>query len=169
MTPPELVLIVAMDRNRIIGKNNQLPWRLSADLKAFKQRTLGSPILMGRKTWESIGRPLPGRKNLVMTRQNDFVADGAVVVHSVEEALGQITESERLFVIGGEEIYRICLPQADRLILTFVDTAVEGGDASFPAWEPESFTQISEQHFSADDRNEFDFRIVEYAKKDSDS
>ncbi|MDF3128036.1 dihydrofolate reductase [Kiritimatiellaeota bacterium B1221] len=168
MTKPELVLIVAMDRQRVIGKENQLPWRLSADLKAFKQRTLGSPILMGRKTWESIGRPLPGRKNLVMSRQADFIAEGAVVVSSIEDALSQLTDNDCLFVIGGEEIYRLCLPQAQRLIVTYVDTVVEGGDAWFPEWDKDAFVQLSAESYTADERNEFDFKIIEYGKKDSD-
>ncbi|MGA0333747.1 MAG: dihydrofolate reductase [Kiritimatiellia bacterium] len=165
MKKPTVILIAALDRNRVIGKQNALPWRLSADLKNFKQLTLGYPILMGRKTWESIGRPLPGRRNLVMTRQQDFQAPGIQVVHSLEEALERVADRDRLYVIGGEEIYALCFPQALRMFLTHVDAEVEGGDAFFPAWDPEAFHCIAEQSFRADEKNQFDFRIVEYAKK----
>lgn len=165
MKDPELILIAAMDRNRVIGRDNSLPWKLSADLKKFKALTSGFPVLMGRKTWESIGRPLPNRQNLVLTRQKNFQAPGATVVHSIEEAQQQAAERDRIYVIGGEEIYSLCLPKAIRLFLTHVDAEVEGGDAFFPEWDADAYHQIAEEPFSADDRNQFDFRIVEYAKK----
>lgn len=165
MKNPYLVLIAAMDRNRVIGKNNRLPWRLSADMKKFKKLTMGYPILMGRKTWESIGRPLPGRRNLVMTRQPGYEALGAAVVHSLEEALERVADRDRLYVIGGEEIYRLALPRAQRLLLSHVDTAVEGGDAVFPEWDRNAYHVILEEAYSADAKNQFDFRFVEYAKK----
>lgn len=165
MKKPYLVLIAAMDRHQVIGKNNRLPWRLSADLKKFKQLTMGYPILMGRKTWESIGRPLPGRRNLVLTRQFGFKALGAQVVHSLDEALESVADRDRLFVIGGEEIYRLALPRAQRLLLTYVDTEVEGGDAVFPALNLDAYHVIGEENTSADAKNQYDFRFVEYAKK----
>ncbi|WFB34720.1 dihydrofolate reductase [Kiritimatiellota bacterium B12222] len=169
MNETEWVMIVAMDRQQVIGKHNQLPWKLSADLKKFKEITLGSPILMGRKTWNSIGRPLPGRQNLVLTRQLDFIATGAEVVHTLSEAEAKVQGARRLFVIGGEEIYRLCLPQAQRLYITHVETDVEGGDAFFPEWNLSDYQEIGCEHFHADEKNEFDFRFVEYAKKSSDS
>lgn len=165
MKKPSLILVAALDRNRVIGKNNRLPWRLSKDLKEFKKLTLGYPILMGRKTWESIGRPLPGRRNLVLTRQQDFKAQGGITVHSIDEALERVADRDRLFVIGGEEIYALCLPRALRMFLTHVDAEVEGGDAYFPEWDEDAYHQISETSFTADEKNQFDFRIVEYAKK----
>ena len=165
MSNPYLVLIAAMDRHQVIGKNNRLPWRLSADMKKFKKLTIGYPILMGRKTWESIGRPLPGRRNLVMTRQTDYQALGAQVVHSLDEAIEKVADRDRLFVIGGEEIYRLALPRAQRLLLTHVDTAVEGGDAVFPEWSADAYHVIMEESYCADPKNQFDFRFVEYAKK----
>jgi len=165
MKKPDVILIAALDRNRVIGKNNTLPWRLSSDLKRFKKLTSGYPVLMGRKTWESIGRPLPGRRNLVMTRQNEYKIPGVQVVHSLPEALEVVADRDRLFVIGGEDIYALCLPSALRMFLTHVDTDVDGGDAFFPEWDPEAYHTIAEEHFTADEKNQYDFRIVEYAKK----
>lgn len=154
-----------MDRNRVIGKQNQLPWKLSSDLRLFKKLTLGLPVLMGRKTWESIGRPLPGRLNLVLTRQRDFSAAGVEVVHTIEEALEKSSGRDRVFVIGGEEIYRLCIPLASRMFISHVDAAVEGGDAFFPDFDPGEYHVIDKELFSADEKNEYDFRFIEYAKK----
>ncbi|MEX2608231.1 MAG: dihydrofolate reductase [Kiritimatiellia bacterium] len=165
MSRPELVLIAAMDRNRVIGKNQTLPWRLSADLKRFKSLTTGHPILMGRKTWESIGRPLPGRRNLVLTRQHAYTAEGAEVVHSTAEALALCADAERLFVIGGEAVYAECLPLADRVYVTFVETEVEEGDAWFPEWDSSQFRVENEIRLPADEKNQFPFRFVDYVKK----
>lgn len=165
VSTPELALIAAMDRNRVIGRKQTLPWRLSADLKRFKTLTLGHPILMGRKTWESIGRALPGRRNLVLTRKSDFMAEGAEIVHSVEQALDMCADAERLCVIGGEEVYARCLPLADRLYLTFVDTEVEEGDAWFPEWDPSRFMVENEIIVPSDEKNHYPCRIVDYVKK----
>lgn len=133
VSDPVVALIVAAADNDVIGKGNALPWRLSADLKYFKARTLGKPVLMGRLTWESIGRPLPGRPNIVVTRNADYSAAGATVVNSLEAAIAaarQYTTNE-IMVIGGAEIYRQALPLADRVYLTRVHVDVEDGDASF--------------------------------------
>lgn len=165
MKTPDVILIAAMDRNGVIGKENQLPWKLSADLKLFKKLTSGHPILMGRKTWDSIGRPLPNRRNLILTRQQDFSVDGTETVHSVEEALTLLKGSDRLFVIGGEEIYRLCLARSARMFITLVDTEVVDGDAKFPEWDPEDYHILSEESFKADERNQHDFRVIEYAQK----
>jgi dihydrofolate reductase len=165
MSRPEVALIAAMDRNRVIGKNQTLPWRLSTDLKRFKSLTLGHPILMGRKTRESIGRSLPGRQNLVLTRQQTYTAEGAEVVHSLEEALARCGDAERLFVIGGEAVYAACLPVADRLYLTFVETEVEQGDAWFPDWDASRFSVETETFVPADEKNQFPCRFVDYVKK----
>lgn len=165
MSRPELALIAAMDRNRVIGRKQTLPWKLPADLKRFKALTMGHPILMGRKTRESIGRSLPGRRNLVLTRQADFLAEDAEVVHSIEEALARCADADKLFVIGGESVYADCLPLADRLYLTFVETEVEEGDAWFPEWDFSRFTVENEIVVPADGKNQYPCRIVDYVKK----
>ena len=145
-----LCLIVAVSRNGVIGRDNQLPWHLPEDLKFFKTVTMGKPILMGRKTFESIGRPLPGRTNIVITRDPDWHSLGVEVAGSLEAAL-QLGEKacsavgeEEVMVIGGEQIYRMTLPAADRLYLTQVDADVEG-DAYFPEVDFGQWQQISEQ------------------------
>ncbi len=129
--PASLTLVVAYSTNRVIGRDNALPWKLPGDLAHFKRTTLGRPIIMGRKTWESLGRPLPGRSNIVVSRNPDFVATGAVLVpnlHAAIEACGEIPEA---FVIGGAQIYVQALPLASRIVATEVHAQVEG-DAFFP-------------------------------------
>lgn len=135
MTRQMLTLIAAVAKNGAIGKDNALPpWRLSADLKRFKALTTGHPVVMGRKTWESLGRPLPGRHNIVLTRNHGFHPDGATVVHSIEEALTAATNPDEIFVIGGAEIYALAMPRADRLQLTEIDADFDG-DTWFPKFE----------------------------------
>ncbi|MEM8548958.1 MAG: dihydrofolate reductase [Pseudomonadota bacterium] len=133
MSDPAVALIVAAADNDVIGKGNALPWHLSADLKYFKAQTLGKPVLMGRLTWESIGRPLPGRPNIVVTRRADYAVTGATVVNSLEAAIAAAQQhaTDEIMVIGGAEIYRQALPLADRVYLTRVHVDVEDGDASF--------------------------------------
>lgn len=134
MAAPRLTLIAAVARNGVIGRGNALPWRLSDDLKRFKALTMGHPIVMGRKTWESLGRPLPGRRNIVITRDRSYRADGATVVHSVDEALAAAPDADEVFVIGGAEIYALALPRADRLQLTELDANFDG-DVRFPEFD----------------------------------
>jgi dihydrofolate reductase len=164
MSRTRIALIAAVDRHRVIGRNNQLPWRLPNDLKRFKELTLGHPVLMGRKTWESIGRPLPGRRNLVLSRDPAFRAEGAEVVHSPEEALQALSSSPMLFVIGGETLYRHFLPLATDLFLTHVHTDVEGGDAFFPPIPGGMFSEICRMPHSADARHPFAYDFVDYEK-----
>ncbi|GAA5232099.1 dihydrofolate reductase [Verticiella sediminum] len=128
----DLSLIVAYARNRTIGRDNALPWRLPADLAHFKRSTLGKPIIMGRKTWESLGRPLPGRLNLVVSRNANYRAEGATVVASLDEALAVSAGAPEAYVIGGEMLYRLALPMARRVVATEIDADIEG-DAWFPA------------------------------------
>ena len=141
-------LIVAMAKNRVIGVNNQLPWRLPADLKHFKATTMAKPIVMGRKTWESIGRPLPGRFNIVISRQQGYVADGASVVNSLADGLALACREavsaglDEVFVIGGEAIYRQALADAVKIYLTEVDVELEG-DAWFPEIEQNEWKEVS--------------------------
>lgn len=160
---PELVLIAAVARNGVIGRDNALPWRLKADLARFRALTLGHPVLMGRKTWESLGRPLPGRRNLVLTRQPGHVAQGAEVFASPDAALAAVAGARRVFVIGGAEIYRALLPRADTLLLTEVDAEVEG-DARFPAFARAHFREISRERHPADADNEYAVEFVEYRR-----
>ena len=146
---PLLTLIAAVARNGIIGRDNTLPWRLPEDLKHFKALTTGHPIVMGRKTWESLGRPLPGRHNIVITRDATYHAEGATVVNSLEDALHLANDAEELFVIGGAEIYRLALPLADRLQLTELD-ADFAGDTHFPDVYRSSWREtMRERHSSA--------------------
>ncbi|CAA0080013.1 Dihydrofolate reductase type 3 [Zhongshania aliphaticivorans] len=143
-------LIVAMAKNRVIGIDNQLPWHLPADLKHFKATTMSKPIVMGRKTWESIGRPLPGRSNIVVSRRAGFVAEGAAVVSNVADGL-ELARSEaaaagleEIFVIGGETIYRQVMDLVDRVFVTEVDLEPEG-DAWFPKMEPNDWKEVARE------------------------
>jgi dihydrofolate reductase len=166
---PEVVLVAALDRNRAIGKNGELPWRLRDDLKAFKSLTLGSPVVMGRKTWESIGRPLPGRQNIVLSRGDSLQAEGAEVVPSPRAAVEAAGDAEVVYVIGGGAVYEAFLPLADRLVLSRVDTEVGGADAWFPLWDADAYRLVSAENFPADDRNEFPFVIETYVQTGPDS
>lgn len=144
----QLILIAAVARNGAIGKDNQLLWRLPEDLKFFKRTTLGCPVIMGRKTFESIGRPLPGRRNVVVTRQAEWHHDGVDTAHSLKNALTLVKDEDRVFVIGGGELYAQALPQADQLILTEVDAEFDA-DTFFPTWDRSLFIESSrETHLS---------------------
>ncbi|HQW19559.1 MAG TPA: dihydrofolate reductase [Rhodocyclaceae bacterium] len=160
---PRLVLIAALAKDRVIGIDNQMPWQLPEDLKRFKALTLGHPIIMGRKTWESLGRPLPGRSNIVVSRNPGYAAPGASVVHSLKEAIALAAGSgaENVFVIGGAEIYRQALPLAWRLELTEI-AADFPGDAYFPEFDTRAWLEISrERHHST---NGFDYAFVTYER-----
>lgn len=161
-----LVLIAAMDRNRAIGKDNALPWRLPDDLKRFKALTLGQPLLMGRKTAESLGRALPGRRNLVLTRSGQVPFDGMQAVGSVEQAqnIARQDGASQLSVIGGAEIYALTLPRASRLYLTHVDTVVEGADTFFPQWDASAWRETARDAHAADARHAFGFVFVDYVR-----
>lgn len=149
MTQPAISMIVARSRNHVIGRDNQMPWKISADLQFFKRVTMGHPVIMGRKTWESIGRPLPGRRNIVVTRNQDLVLSGAEVVYSLDEALSSLSGFSRVFVIGGEQLFKQAFDKADRLYITEIDLDVEGGDTFFEvpnetAWKEVERTPGSE-------------------------
>lgn len=152
-------LIVAMDRNGVIGAGGKLPWRLSADLKRFKAITMGKPIVMGRRTHESIGRSLPGRENIVVTRDRNFRAPGCTVVHSMDAALDHCRGAEEVIVMGGAELYREALPLAERIYLTEVSTAVMG-DTFFPDWKRGEWKEVSRQTFPAGEDNEYPYSFV---------
>ncbi len=150
----KISMIAAMAHDRVIGKDNQMPWHLPADLAHFKRITLGKPVLMGRKTFESIGRPLPGRRNLVISRNPDYQAEGIEVVGSVEAALALLAGSsvEELMVIGGGHLYAEMLPSADCLYLTRIDLAVEG-DTRFPAFDDGQWQRVDCESHPADEKN----------------
>ncbi len=157
-------LIAALDRNFAIGKDNTLPWHLPDDLKRFKALTVGKPILMGRKTAQSLGRALPGRLNLVLTRSGEVPFDGMQAVASIDEAR-RVTErasADALCVIGGGEIYALTLPIATHLHLTFVDTVVRDADAFFPHLELSQWCETFRKAHSADARHAFAFEFVDY-------
>ena len=156
---PLISLIVAMAQNGVIGRDNALPWRLPEDLKRFRAFTLGKPILMGRKTFESIGRALPGRTNLVLTRDRRFFSAGVIVVHSVEEALAQAGASEELVAIGGAEIYRLVLPFARRIYLTHVHADVPG-NIYFPDFDPTQWADVECSSHPADDEHAYPVTFV---------
>jgi dihydrofolate reductase len=158
-------IIVAASANNVIGVQGDLPWRLSDDLKRFKTVTMGKPIVMGRKTWESIGRALPGRRNIVITRQQGLVAEDCDVVQSTDEAIAVAGDVGEILVIGGSEIYELFLPVAKRLYLTRVHADING-DAFFPAVDEDEWQLVSEEARSADSRNEFDFSFRIYERID---
>lgn len=160
---PLLSLIAAKARNGVIGRNNALPWHLPEDLKYFKATTLGHPILMGRKTFESIGRPLPGRTSIVISRNPDWQFAGCTVVPSIDAALQAAAERDEIFVIGGSELYSQTLPRADRLYLTEIH-ADFAGDAHFPELNPADWQELSRQQH-ADDGRGFAFDFVVYQRK----
>ena len=161
-----LSLIAALDRRSAIGKGNALPWHLPDDLKRFKKLTLGKPVLMGRKTAESLGRALPGRQNLVLTRSGRAPWEGMQAVASLDEALraADAAAAEELCVIGGGEIYALALPMSTHLHLTHVDAVVDGADAFFPAFDAAAWRVVSDQSHSADARHAYGFRFVDYRR-----
>jgi dihydrofolate reductase len=161
--PSTVSLIVAMARNGVIGRGNAMPWHLPADLKRFKALTLGKPILMGRRTYESIGRALPGRDNLVLTRARDWRAAGVTVVHSVDEALQHSAAGAELAVIGGAEVYRLTLPLAGRIYLTQVLADVEG-DTFFPEFSAGEWREVESSEYPADERHAYGMKFVTFER-----
>ncbi len=159
-------VIVAAAENGVIGRQGELPWRLSGDLRYFKAVTMGKPIVMGRRTWESIGRPLPGRQNIVVTRQAGFAAEGCDVVASGDDAIAVAGDAAEIMIIGGSEIYALFLPAAERLYLTRVHADVDG-DAFLPAIDAQAWQLVSDERHAADEKNEYDysFRLYERAGK----
>jgi len=153
-----------MDLNRVIGRNNRIPWRLPADQAFFKETTMGHPILMGRKTYLSIGRPLPGRTNIVMTRDPEYRAPGCEVVHSVQETLERYGTGEgELFVIGGTDIFKLFFPVADRLYITLIRHEFPG-DTYFPEIDPAGWKLVSEKPGIRDEKNPYDYVFQIYEK-----
>jgi len=152
-----------MARNRAIGIEGKMPWHLPGELQHFKQATMGKPIIMGRKTWESIGRALPGRQNIVVTRDRSYRADGCVVAGSLDAAI-ELAAGEEVMIIGGGELYRQALELADRLVLTLVDCEPEA-DTWFPEWRTQDWQQVSSRLERADEINPHDFEVSEWIRK----
>ncbi|MFT5397005.1 MAG: dihydrofolate reductase [Gammaproteobacteria bacterium] len=155
----QLSIIVAMDHNRVIGNKDSLPWHISADLKNFKKITMGKPIVMGRKTHESIGRPLPGRENIIITRDETYQAEGCTVLNCIDEIFEHCKDVEEVMITGGSEIYKHTLDQATRLYLTEVHTEIEG-DTFFPEFNRAEWSEVSREAYTADEKNDFDYSFV---------
>ena len=161
---PRVSLIVAMARNRVIGVNNTLPWHLPADLKHFKALTMGHHIVMGRKTYESIGKPLPGRTSVVVTRNADYAPQGVVVVNSLEAAISACGNDEEIFVIGGAELYRQIIDLADRIYLTEIDADISG-DAHFMELDRKRWEEAGRDSHAPDEKNRYSYHFVVLDKK----
>lgn len=157
-------IIVAASTNNVIGVQGALPWRLSDDLKRFKRLTMGKPVVMGRLTWESIGRPLPGRQNIVITRRGVYAAAGCDVVTSPAAALEIAGDAKEIMIIGGSEIYALFLPEAGRLHLTRVHAEI-AGDAFFPEIDDDDWTLVSCDVNESSDDNEFAFEFITYERR----
>lgn len=160
MRKPIISLVAAMAKNRVIGKDNQMPWHLPSDLKHFKAVTMGKPIIMGRKTYLSIGRPLPGRLNIVISRNPDYQVEGCSTATSFDEALALAGNVEEVMVIGGGFLYSQVLPQANKLYLTQIDLAVEG-DTYFPEYQQLNLKEIRREAFSADENNPYNYEFID--------
>ena len=158
-TQKKISLIAAMGKNREIGLDGRMPWHLPAELQHFKQTTMDKAILMGRKTWQAIGRPLPGRQNIVITRNPEFEAVGADVCTSLTAAV-DISTSGEIMVIGGGQLYTLALPLAQRMVLTMIDIEPDA-DTWFPEWKDQEWRQTEVRHFQADDKNGLAYRILE--------
>ena len=148
-----------MDNNGVIGNNGDLPWRLSSDLKHFKSITMGKPIIMGRKTHESIGRPLPGRENVVISRDKNYTTKDCIVLQSLECVYARYRDEEEIMIMGGADLYRQTLEQAQRIYLTEVHTEV-AGDTWFPEFDRETWEEVEREDYQADDKNEFAYSFV---------
>ena len=152
-------LIVAMAENRVIGRGNQMPWHLPADLRHFKGVTLGKPVIMGRKTFESIGRPLPGRRNVVISRNAEWSADGVECVNSLDAALALVQDAAEVMIIGGGQLYREALPLAQRLYLTHIQLSVTDADTWFPDYSQYQWQLQAEELHAPDEKNPYHYRF----------
>lgn len=161
----KLSFIVAASLNHVIGVNNTLPWHLPADLKYFKQLTTGHTILMGRKTYESIGRPLPNRENIVITRSTDFMPEGVIVKYSIKEALDHCATHDEVFVIGGETIFEQLMPFADVIYLTIVHTHIDNGEAFFSIPDKSQWKLTQSEFHQRDEKNSYDYTFETYERR----
>ncbi|HUX24697.1 MAG TPA: dihydrofolate reductase [Burkholderiales bacterium] len=160
---PRICLVVAMAANRVIGRNNALPWHLPADLKRFKALTMGHPVVMGRKTYESIGKPLPGRRNLVVTRNRAYNAPGCEIAHSLDAAIDACRGAQEIFIIGGAELYNKSLPRAHSLEFTEIHADFEG-DAVFPQYAPDQWREAGREIHDSEAGAPFRYDFVRYER-----
>ncbi|MEC7875210.1 MAG: type 3 dihydrofolate reductase [Pseudomonadota bacterium] len=160
----QLSIIVAMDKNRVIGKDGTLPWHISSDLKNFKKITMGKPILMGRKTHESIARPLPGRENIILTKNQNYFSEGCVVKNNLDEVFSYCEKVTELMVMGGATLYEQTLDKAEKLYVTEVRASIDG-DTFFPEYDPDQWTEIAKDSFKADENNEYDYSFTVLERK----
>ena len=163
MSRPLLSLITAMDSNRVIGKNNSLPWHLPADLAYFKQTTMGKPVIMGRKTFESIGKALPGRKNIVLTRDNNFEAPDCEVATDIDQAMSRVDGCVEVMLIGGASLYEQTIHSADKIYLTLIHHEFNG-DTWFPEIDPEYWKLESREDCERDEKNQFAYSFLKYLR-----
>lgn len=154
-----IAIIVATDDQGLIGRDNDLPWRLSADLQYFRKTTMGKPLIMGRGTHESIGRALPGRRNIILTGQQDYQAEDCEVVNSLQQAIDTCMGEEEVMVMGGASLYQQFLPMANKLYLTEVHASLQG-DTWFPDWQRTDWQEVSREDHVADDKNEYNYSFV---------
>lgn len=152
-------IIAALGQNRVIGNTKGLPWYLPADLKRFRELTIGKPIIMGKKTYETIGRPLPERKNIVLAREKDFKVPGCIVVNSPEEALRAAAGSKEIMIIGGGEVFRTFLPLAGRMYLTLINNEFEG-DVYFPEFDPDDWQELEREEHEPDEKNPYRYTFL---------
>jgi len=164
MNRPLLSLVTAMDNNRLIGKDNSLPWHLPADLEFFKQTTMGKPIIMGRKTYVSIGRALPGRQNIIVTRDANFSAPNCEIAGDIEQAITIAAEAEEVMLIGGASLYEQTIKSADIIYLTQIHHTFSG-DTWFPEIDPAYWKEVSRDDFDADDKNLFSYSLVKLVRE----
>ena len=163
MTTVVISLIAAMDRNGVIGKKQALPWYLPADLRHFKKVTAGKPIIMGSTTFASISRALPERVNIVLTRDTDFVAEGCIIVHSVEEALRAAEGHDEVMVIGGANVFAQFLPLARKMYLTMIDAEIDG-DVYFPEWDSHEWRETNREEHDPDEKNLYHYTFLTYER-----
>ena len=154
-----LSIIVAVSENNVVGKENKLPWKLSADLKRLKSLTMGHHIIMGRKTWESLGKALPGRINVVITTDKNFKAEGGIVVHSLKEALAISSTDDEIFIFGGGKIFKEAMSLVKKIYMTRVHSIIDG-DTYFPVLDMNDWKKISREDFKADEKNQYDYSFV---------
>ena len=160
-----LSIIVAVSENNVVGKENKLPWKLSADLKRLKSLTMGHHIIMGRKTWESLGKALPGRTNVIITTDKNFKAEGGVVVHSLKEALSISSIDNEIFIFGGGKIFKEAMPLVKKIYITRVHSIIDG-DTFFPVLDMNDWKETSREDFKADEKNQYDYSFVTLERKE---
>jgi dihydrofolate reductase len=156
----EVIIVVAVAKNHVIGRDGKLPWHLPSDLKHFKKTTMGYPLIMGRKTFESIGRPLPGRDNIVLTRDPSFEIEGCIMVHSLEDAIKHCSPEDKAFIIGGAEIFNLALPLTDTIIVTALERDVDG-DVYFEPIDADEFEIVDQQSCTEEEP----YQIITYRRK----